>query len=92
MFDVTENMLFSLNKSSTHRLPLQNAIRMQVISYFWKNLQEISVGTYLTDTESIEKESRFGIINFWLVVIPVERFLGRGGSWSLVVARRFDRL
>ena len=31
MFNVTENMLFSLNKSSTHRLPLQNAMRVQVI-------------------------------------------------------------
>ena len=33
------------------------------------------------------KELRSEIINFWLVVIPVERFLARGGSWWLVVAR-----
>ena len=26
-------------------------------------------------------------LNFWLMVIPVERFLARGGSWWLVVAR-----
>ena len=27
------------------------------------------------------------LLNFWLVVIPAERFLARGGSWWLVVAR-----
>ena len=31
MFNVTENMLSSLNKSCTHRLPLQNAMRVQAI-------------------------------------------------------------
>ena len=55
MLNVTENMLFSLNKSSTHRSPVQNAMRIQVISYFWKNLHERSAGTYLTDTWSIER-------------------------------------
>ena len=27
------------------------------------------------------------LLNFWLMVIPAERFLARGGSWWLVVAR-----
>ena len=35
----------------------------------------------------MQKELRSEIINFWLVVIHVERFLARGGSWWLVVAR-----
>ena len=45
MFNVTENMLVSLNKSSKHRLPLQNAMRVQVI--FWKNFKERSAGHIL---------------------------------------------
>ena len=48
MFNVTENMLFSLNKSSTHRLPLQNAMRVQVI--FLEKFARRSAGTYLIDT------------------------------------------
>ena len=48
MFNVTENMLFSLNKLSTLRLPLQIAMKVQVI--FLEKLQERSAGIYLIDT------------------------------------------
>ena len=60
VFSVTENMFFSLNKSSTH------AVRVQVI--FLEKLQERSAGTYLIGTYSMQKEQS-GIINFWLVVL-----------------------
>ena len=91
VFSVTENMLFSLNKSSTHRLPLQNAMRVQV-TFLEKCFQERSAGTYLIDTYSMQKELRSGIINFWLVVYGLSQFLAPGnscgqvfGSWWLVV-------
>ena len=78
MFNVTDNMLFSLNKSSTHRLLLQNALIVQEI--FLENLQERSAGTYLIDTESMQNELRSGIINFWLVVYGISQFLARSNS------------
>ena len=91
VFNVTENMLFILNKSSTQRLPLQNAMRVQVI-FLEKFFQERSAGTYLIDTYSMQKELRSGLINFWLVVYGLSQFLARGnscrqvfGSWWLVV-------
>ena len=82
MFNVTENMLFSLNKSSTHRLPLQNAMRVQVI--FLEKLQERSAGTYLIDTWSMQKELRSGIINFWLVVYGLSQSLASGNSCTKI--------
>ena len=48
MLNVSENMLFSLNKSSKHSLPLQNAMIVQVI--FLENLPERSAGAHLIDT------------------------------------------
>ena len=83
-------MLFSLNKSSTHRLPLQNAMRVQVI--FLEKLQERSAGTYFIDTYSMQKELRSGIISSWLVVYGFSQFLACGNSclqtdFWLVVAR-----
>ena len=86
MFNVTENMLFNLNKSST-----QIALTKYYESpgnIFGKNCKK---DLYLIHTLSMQKGLRSGIINFWLVVmvflnfwlvvIPVERFLARGGSW-----------
>ena len=65
---------------------------LQVISYFRETLQERSGGTYVGQPRSQWKKSPrleisiFGswfvvFLNFWLVVIGVEKFLGRGGSW-----------
>ena len=97
VFNVTEDMLFSLNKSSRHRLPLQNAMRVQVI--FLEKMQERSEGTYLIDTYSMSyglELSIFGswfmvFLKFWLVVYGPSQFLARGnscrkifGSWWLV--------
>ena len=69
---------------------------LQVMSYFRETLQERSAGTYLKAHSQWKKSpclklSSFGLwsvvfLNFWLVVIRVENFLGRGGSWWLVVA------
>ena len=83
-------MLVGLNKSSTHRLPLQNAMRVQVIfleKFGRKICGDISYRYIVNAKKSYGLElSIFGswfmvFLNFWLVVIPVERFLVRGGSW-----------
>ena len=54
MLNVTENMLFSLNKSSTHRLPLQNSIRVQVIflEKFARKILVIRVERFLALADS----------------------------------------
>ena len=79
LLNVIENMPFSLNKSSTLRLPLQNAMRVQVTfleKFARKICGDISY-RYIVN----EKELRSGIINFWLVVYGLPQFLVRGGSW-----------
>ena len=86
VFNVTENMLFSLNKSSTHRLPLQNAMRVQVIFLrsgiinFW--LLVYGLSQFLARGNSCRQI--FG--SWWLVVVVVINVLARGGFWWLVVA------
>ena len=103
VFSVTENMLFSLSKSSTNRLPLQNAMRVQVV--FLEKLQERSAGTYLMDT--VLNAKRVAVWNYqflvrgnscrkifgswWLVVVVVINVLARGGLWWLVCFFRNDR-
>ena len=78
MFNVAENMLFSLNKSSTHRWPLQNAVRILVISYFWKICKK-DLLVHILQTHNQSKKghnlelSIFGswfmvFLNLWLVV------------------------
>ena len=56
---------------------------LQVISYLWKLQWKKSPGLEI----SIFGSWFVVFLNFWLVVIPVENFLGRGGSWWLVVGR-----
>ena len=86
MLNVTENMLFSLNKSSTHRLPLQNAMRVRVI--FLENFARKTCGDISFRYIVNAKRAKAGIINFWLVVYGPSKFLARGNSCrKLVVAR-----
>ena len=92
MFNVTENMLFSLNKSSTHRLPLQNAMRVQVIfleKFARKICGDISY-RYMVNAK------RATVWNYQFLArgLCLSQFLARGnsckkifGSWWLVAGR-----
>ena len=89
MFYVTENMLLSLNKLSTHRLPIQNAVRVHAIfleTFARKICRDISYSYIVNAKRATVWNYQFlargmVLLNFWLVVILVERFLARGGSW-----------
>ena len=98
MFNVTENMLFSLNKSSTHTLPLQNAMRVQVI-FLEKFARKICGNInyrYIVNAKraTVWNYQWFMVygswfmvfLNFWLVVARVSPGDQCFGSWWLVVA------
>ena len=92
MFNVTENMLFSLNKSSTHRLPLQNAMRVQVI--FLEKFARKICGDISYRYMVIAKRATVWNYQFLARGLCLSQFLARGnsckkifGSWWLVVGR-----